>query len=75
MPDDDVHVTPASARTPTASSLRSNPATAPGVALRTVSTATDGTWRRRLSANSSIENSSLSMSRSGTRPILALAGI
>ncbi len=48
------------------------PATAPGTALRTMSTPADGRWCRRLLANSVTENSTPKVSSSNTTPMGAL---
>ncbi len=53
----------------TPSSPSSQPATAPGVALRTRSTPADGRWCRRLAANSLAENSSPRVSSNNTMPM------
>jgi hypothetical protein len=62
-------VTPAKARMPTPLSPSSHPASAPGVAFSTMSTAADGRWWRKLLANSVAENSRPKVSNSSTTPI------
>ena len=64
-----MYVTPANARMPTPLRLSSHPASAPGVALSTASTAADGRWRRKLVANSATENSSPRVRSSSTTPM------
>ncbi len=62
-------MTPANARIPTPLSPSSQPATAPGVAFSTKSTAAEGKWWRKLLANSVAENSRPKVSNSSTTPI------
>ena len=68
-PDEEMYVTPANARMPTPLRPSSHPASAPGVALSTASTAADGRWRRKLVANSAMENSSPRVRSSSTTPM------
>ncbi len=64
-----MYVTPARARIPTPLSPSSAPAIAPGTALSNTSTHADGRCRRRLLANSPMENSSPRVRSSSTTPI------
>jgi len=68
-----MYVMPPRASTPTTSRPSSRPATAPGTKLRRRSTQADGRCRRKLVANSPMENSSPSVSSSSTTPIDAVA--
>src|SRR6476620_5983197 len=68
-PEDEMYVTPARARIPTPLSPSSAPAIAPGPALSNTSTHADGRCRRRLLANSPMENSSPRVRSSSTTPI------
>lgn len=70
-PDEEIQVTPASATAPTGPQPRTRAATAPGVALRTKSTAPDGYCVFRLVTSSDALYSSPSSRRSRMTPISA----